>query len=140
MENTATLTGLLAPVNELLTPAIRLGVANPLPLTSGFVLLEVAGRKSGKIRTVPLLCTDYGSVLFVSTVRSNSQWVKNLASGGEANVWLRGRRRKVIAEVYQQGRRLSSDPAAPASKFWTTAARSFSQATGTSVAVLFPAD
>lgn len=97
---------LLRPLNDALTPALKLGLANPLPLTSGLVLLEVTGRKSGRVRTVPLVCTDYGTLLAVSTVRSNSQWVKNLAANPRAQLWLRGRQQQVTATVFSNGERL----------------------------------
>ena len=123
----------LAPVNELLTPGIRRGIANPLPLTTGFVILEVIGRRSGELRSTPLLCTDYGRFLLVSTVRSDSQWVRNLSAAGEGSVWLRGRRRRVTAEVYRQGERLGAEAS---ENFWSATAASFSRITGTSIAVL----
>lgn len=125
---------LMAPVNEFLAPAIRQGLANPLPLTSGFVVLEVTGRRSGKTRSVPLLCIDYGPELVVSTVRADSQWVSNLAAEPNAFVWLRGRRHPVQARVFRGGRLVSPDIAAPS--LLSAAARAFSMATGTSVAVL----
>lgn len=102
---------ILRPLNEALTPALRLGLANPLPLTSGLVLLEVVGRKSGKTRTVPLVCTDYGPLLAVSTVRNNSQWVMNLAANPEASIWLRGRQLPVTAAVFANGERLDHSEA-----------------------------
>lgn len=124
---------LMAPINDLIAPGIRLGAGNPLPLTSGLVVLEVVGRSSGEIRSVPLLCTDYGQALVVSTVRPGSQWLKNLAAAGEASVWLRGRRRKVTAFVYRRGERLGA--AAPGQP-WASFARAVSRLLGTSIAVL----
>lgn len=103
---TTTLPAILAPLNEALTPALRLGLINPLPFTAGFVLLEVPGRVSGRIRQVPLICMDYGDFLAVSTVRQSSQWVKNLAAASEAHVWLRGAKRAVEAEVFVAGERV----------------------------------
>lgn len=93
---------LLAPLNRLLTPALSLGVGNPLPLTTGIVLLEVTGRSTGQLRRIPLVCSDLGCALAVSTVREDSQWIKNLAATPRAHVWLRGRRRTVAAEVYAE--------------------------------------
>ncbi len=132
MDNTptATLPRLLAPINELLTPGIRAGLGNPLPLTSGFVILEVPGRKTGQLRSVPLLCADYGRALVVTTVRGNSQWVRNLAAAGQAFVWLRGRRRQVSARVYRNGELVSE--AARDDGCW----RALSEAMGVSLAVL----
>lgn len=109
-----TLPRLLAPINELIAPAIRLGVANPLPLTSGLVLLEVVGRRSGILRSVPLVATDYGSCLVVTTVRADSHWLNNLAAADHATVWLRGKRRQVSASVYRRGEHLGGSESASA--------------------------
>lgn len=129
-----TLPALLAPLNQALTPALKAGIANPLPLTGGIVLLEVLGRKSGVVRSVPLVCVDYGSMLAVSTVRENSQWVKNLAANPRASVWLRGRQRSVLGAVFSNGGRLdaSSLPDDPPAR----AAALLSRVSGLSVALL----
>ncbi|MGE0623176.1 MAG: nitroreductase/quinone reductase family protein [Pseudomonadales bacterium] len=129
-----TLPQLLTPLNEALSPMLKRGFANPMPLTGGIVLLEVIGRTSGIPRSVPLVCSDYGVVLAVSTVRKNSQWVKNLAANPRTTVWLRGRKRHALAGVFQGGKRIdaSSLPDDPGSHV----ARAFSAATGASVALL----
>lgn len=128
------LPGLLAPLNELISPAIQAGLGSPLPLTSGFVILEATGRRSGKTRATPLLCTDYGSTLLVATARPDSHWAANLAASPNAYVWLRGSRRPVKAHVFRQGNRLSPD-SSPDNCF-TRLARTISRVTGASVAVL----
>ena len=132
--NQLSLARALAPLNSLLSPAIRLGLANPLPLTSGLILLEHKGRLSGKTRTTPLLCTDLGSLLVVSTVRTGSQWIRNLAATPRNRVWLRGQPRTTIAVVVQEGQRLdvSSLPDAPI----TSAAEAVSRGLGLSLALL----
>ena len=124
----------LAPLNRLLAPAIRLGLTSPLPLGIGFVLLEVTGRRSGVIRTVPLLCTDYVTSLAVSTVRDSSQWVKNLAATPLAHVWLRGRRRQVKASVFRSGQRL--DGGQEPADLQQQAAVAFSDCAGITIALL----
>lgn len=131
---TPSLPALLAPLNDALAPAVRLGVANPLPFGSGIVLLEVVGRKTGRTRTVPLLCSDYGTLLAVSTVRGNSQWVRNLAARPRAEVWLRGRKRPVLAAVFSSGERL--DQSRLPDDLPARAARAFSGLSGASVALL----
>jgi deazaflavin-dependent oxidoreductase (nitroreductase family) len=115
-------------------PALQLGFASPLPLTSGIVLLEVTGRRSGAKRRVPLACTDYGAFLTVSTVRNESQWIRNLAAEPRATVWLRGRQRTVLSAVFQQGER-SDDSALPEDPS-TLAARAFTRFSGMSLAIL----
>jgi deazaflavin-dependent oxidoreductase (nitroreductase family) len=125
---------LLAPLNKILTPAIRHGVANPIPLSTGIVLLEVTGRKTGELRTVPLVCTDYGLLLAVSTVRGDSQWIQNLAATPRAGIWLRGRQRTVLATVFRRGERL--DRSSLPDDLAARAASAFSRASGMSVALL----
>ncbi|TNF90876.1 MAG: DUF385 domain-containing protein [Gammaproteobacteria bacterium] len=128
------LADLLAPLNEALTPTLRLGFANPLPLGTGLILLEVIGRKTGQTRTLPLVCTDYGTLLAVSTVRSNSQWVLNLAANSRAKIWLRGSERAVLAAVFRDGERL--DQSSLPDGLPARAAQTFSRLSGTSVALL----
>jgi len=128
------LPGFLAPLNELLSPAIQAGLGSPLPLTSGFVILEATGRRSGKIRATPLLCTDYGSALLVATVRPDSRWLANLAASPNAHVWLRGSRRPVEAYVFRQGNRVSPD--SRSGNCFTRLARTISRVTGAGVVAL----
>ena len=105
---------LIAPLNDLLIPGVRSGFANPWPFGTGLVLLEVTGRKSGITRKVPLVGTDYGTFVAVSTVRSASQWVKNLAAQPKARLWLRGASRHVDARVYRNGTRIDGGSASDA--------------------------
>ena len=134
MATLPSLPALLAPLNTALTPAVRLGFANPLPLGAGIVLLEVTGRKTGRTRTLPLVCSDYGTLLAVSTVRSNSQWVLNLAANPRAKIWLRGRQRTVLASVFRAGERI--DQSGLPDDLAARAARAYSGLTGSSVALL----
>jgi hypothetical protein len=134
MNATVSLPALLAPLNEAITPALRLGLINPLPFTTGVVLLEVTGRVSGRVRKIPLVCTDYGDVLAVSTVRRNSQWLKNLAVTPEASIWLRGAKRTVTAEVYAAGERISAD--ATQTDWRSDTAACMSRMSGMSLALL----
>ncbi len=131
--STPPLPELIAPLNDLLIPGVRRGFANPWLLGTGLVLVEVTGRKSGITRKVPLVGTDYGALVAISTVRSNSQWVKNLAVQPTARLWLRGCPRNVTARVYRQGARIDTGPAEDDGA--GTVARQVS-ATGLAVALL----
>lgn len=83
----------LKPLNQTLTPLIKLGVGTPLNLTPGLVVLEVEGRKTKRQRTVPLVGYFAAPYLFLGTVRPSSQWIKNLALDDAPHVWVWGQRR-----------------------------------------------
>lgn len=86
-------------LNSVVVPTVRAGVGNPWPLGSGLVLLETMGRTSGQWRPVPLVSTRVGDTIAVSTVRSNSQWLKNIEADERVHVWLNGTRRSGTAMV-----------------------------------------
>jgi len=86
-------------LNSVVAPVVQAGVANPLPVGAGAIVLETTGRSSGKKRRVPLLASRLGGKLVVSTVRSDSQWVKNIEADPNVTVWLYGRARPAKATV-----------------------------------------
>jgi deazaflavin-dependent oxidoreductase (nitroreductase family) len=87
-------------VNAVLEPAIRAGLGAPRLSPAGFLVVEMTGRKSGKLRRVPLAALRLGDHVLIGTVRGErSLWVRNLAANGDARVWLRGRAREVHAFV-----------------------------------------
>ncbi len=77
-------------------------IASPLPRVLPLAsVLEVPGRRSGRVSRVPLVTIRFrGSWYLVSMFGEQSNWVKNVrAAGGEA-VLTHGRRRPVrLAEV-----------------------------------------
>lgn len=86
-------------LNSVVEPAVKAGVGNPLPVGAGAILLEVTGRVSGKKRRVPLLASRVCEKLVVSTVRSDSQWLKNVEADPAVTVYLHGTPRPATASV-----------------------------------------
>lgn len=86
-------------LNSIVGPLATSGLASPLPVGTGLVMLETIGRTSGKPRQVPLLATRLGGKVFVSTVRADSQWLRNLEAEPRAQVWLGGFPRAAMARV-----------------------------------------
>jgi F420H(2)-dependent quinone reductase len=86
-------------LNRFALPAVRSGFGSPFPVGVGLVVLESTGRVSGRARQVPLVATRVGDTVRVSTVRSDSQWLKNLEADPVAAVYQWGRRQPVRASV-----------------------------------------
>ncbi len=86
-------------LNKVVAPAVKAGIANPLPVGVGLVVIETTGRVSGKVRQVPVVGVRFGQQVVVSTVRDTSLWMKNLESDDQAGVWLCGRHRSATATV-----------------------------------------
>lgn len=86
-------------LNSVVKPTVQAGIANPWPLGGGLVLLETIGRKSGEWRSVPLVSSRKGNTVVVSTVRSNSLWLKNIEADERVAIWLNGKRRTGVASV-----------------------------------------
>lgn len=89
----------LRSLNRIVVPAVQAGIGSPLPVGAGLVVLETTGRVSGQPRRVPLLATRIGSQVSVGTMRSGSQWAKNLQAEPAAAVWVGGHKRAVTATV-----------------------------------------
>lgn len=86
-------------LNSVVKPAVLAGVGNPLPVGGGAVVLETRGRVSGLPRQVPLLASRLGDKIAVSTVRSESQWLKNVEADPNVVINLYGKRRSATAKV-----------------------------------------
>lgn len=100
MTTTAQLFRLL---NTFVAPMVKAGAGNPLPIGGGSVVVETIGRVSGQVREVPLLSMRLGDQVVVSTVRDDSQWLRNLEADDRCAVWLFGRRRTAQAVSIERG-------------------------------------
>jgi F420H(2)-dependent quinone reductase len=89
----------LRTLNRYVVPAVKAGVATPLPVGLGLVVLETVGRKSGLVRSVPVVAFRAGDRVTISTVRSDSMWLANLEANPNAGLWRGGKRRDVVAKV-----------------------------------------
>lgn len=126
--------GLLAPLNEAITPLIKAGVAAPFVNPFGLVVLQIPGRKTGRSYTLPLACWSFHNTVVVSTVRSESQWLQNLAAAETVTIWLRGRRRVATATVIVDGNVTSGNE--QQSELLLQPLRDISQVLGLSLALL----
>lgn len=96
-------------LNLVAEPLIRVGFGNPLFWPTGTIVVETIGRKSGRKINVPVLATRIGEMVVFSTVRRNSQWLKNLAANPEVRYWLAGQPREATATVFTADEKTSSD-------------------------------
>ena len=98
-------------LNTYLEPLISTGYGSPGLTPVGAVVLETTGRKTGRTYKTPVMASEFAGLLLVSTVRSRSQWIKNLAATPQTNVWLRGE--SVPVTAYVVGPRLSTSEEIP---------------------------
>ena len=90
-------------LNSIVEPLVRAGAGSPLFWPVGAIVLETAGRSTGRKYNVPLLAIRVGDMLVVSTSRRRSQWLKNLAADGEIRYWMGGRPHEATAYVFGRG-------------------------------------
>jgi deazaflavin-dependent oxidoreductase (nitroreductase family) len=80
------LQALASQINQIVEGLVRSGVGSPCAYGSGVVVIETKGRKTGTPRTLPVLAQRFGNTLIVSTIRSKSQWVRNLQADDSPTV------------------------------------------------------
>jgi deazaflavin-dependent oxidoreductase (nitroreductase family) len=85
--------------NSVVGPFTKRGIGAPPLVGIGTVTIATTGRRSGRAREVPLAAARVGDTVVVSTVRGNSQWVKNLESDPTTTIWLDGCARHAEASV-----------------------------------------
>jgi deazaflavin-dependent oxidoreductase (nitroreductase family) len=87
------MTGGLRVVSTIITTLLRLGVP-----VGPSVLLSVAGRKSGKIYTIPIELVENSGTRFLVAAFGEVNWVRNLRAAGQAHL-TRRRRTEAIGVV-----------------------------------------
>jgi hypothetical protein len=80
-------------------PFTKRGIGAPPVVGMGTVTVATTGRSSGRAHEVPLAAARLGDTVVVSTVRRNSEWVRNLESDPATTIWLDGRARQAEASV-----------------------------------------
>lgn len=84
-----------------LQPLIAALLASPIHglLSRDVLLLEYAGRKSGRHYELPLSYVGKGKVVYLCTRPEGSQWWRNLKNGADVRVRLRGRTMQARATI-----------------------------------------
>jgi len=86
-------------------------VFNPLAMwlgLGGSVTVAVHGRRSGKLRKIPVLPVEYEDARYLVSTRGESEWVKNLrAAGGEGELTVGGKTDPFQATEVPVGERAS---------------------------------
>ena len=73
-------------------------VLNPIVLGAGGTGLAVRGRRSGRVRVVPVNVLEHGGERYLVSPRGRTEWVRNLRAAGEGELRRRGRRERFRAE------------------------------------------
>lgn len=84
---------------RLANPAARRLIPAGLPTGAPNVLLTMRGRRSGKVRTVPLGMLELDGRSFVQATYGETGWVANLRADGEATVTHPGGRRVPVLAI-----------------------------------------
>jgi deazaflavin-dependent oxidoreductase (nitroreductase family) len=82
---------------RLINPLARWMISAGIPPGAPNVLLTVRGRRSGKLRTVPVAMLELDGAWFVQACYGETGWVANLRAAGEATIADRRRRVPVQA-------------------------------------------
>ena len=127
-------------LNSLVEPWLRAGFGSPGLCSSGVILVETTGRKSGRAIDVPLMAASLGNLVVVSTVRAaRSQWIKNLAANPEIRFWAHGRAQAATAFVIGNDTEFDSAQLPPSMRGLVRFLRSLTLGNDLAFAILQPA-
>lgn len=70
---------------------------------AGAQLLDVRGRKSGRIQTVPVNPIEYDGNRFLVAPRGETQWVRNFRAAGEGTLRVGGSREPIMGREIPDG-------------------------------------
>lgn len=124
--------------NQIAEPLIRAGVGNPILWPTGTIVVETTGRKTGRKINIPVLAARFGDLVVFSTVRRNSQWLKNLIANPEVCYWLAGQKREAIASIITADENTSLDNLPSQAECLADFLRQQSSLFGISFAILTP--
>lgn len=124
--------------NRIAEPLIRAGFGNPLFWPTGTIVVETIGRKSGRKINTPVLATRIGEMLVFSTVRRDSQWLKNLAANPEIRYWLAGQPHEAVASIFTSDEKMLPGNLSPLAKCLATFLHQQNRLLGISFALLTP--
>jgi deazaflavin-dependent oxidoreductase (nitroreductase family) len=95
-------TAVYSAANKIVEPLIIAGLGSTSCWSPfGATVMEIVGRKTGKLYRVPALAASLGDLTIVSTIRpKRSQWIRNLAANPEIRFWKRGKLSAASAYVF----------------------------------------
>ncbi len=125
-------------LNQFAEPLIRAGIGNPILWPTGTIVVETIGRKSGRKINIPVLAARFGEFVVFSTVRRNSQWLKNITANPEVCYWLAGQKREAIASIITHDEKTSLDNLPPKTDCLAEFLQQQSRLLGISFAILTP--
>lgn len=70
---------------------------------SGAQLLEVRGRKTGKVQTVPVNPIEADGNRYLVAPRGETQWVRNFRAAGEGELKVGGRSERIVGRELPDG-------------------------------------